>query len=288
MTMTMRAWIPGGHGMLGRDLQERIVARGGSVTATGHDVDITRVDDVMAFARTLKPTHIFNCAAHTKVDKAESELDLAMAINRDGARHVGLAGQELGVPVVHVSTDYVFPGEHDAPYVEDDAVGPLSAYGQSKLAGEVALRAVAPSSLIVRTSWLFGRHGPNFVATMLRLMGERETLRVVGDQRGRPTATPDLADGLLALVDVGASGVVHFADTGETTWHGFACAIRDSARARGHALVVKDVESIATSAYPTPAKRPAYSVLSTSKYTQLTGLTPPTWQSALDRYLAAL
>ena len=193
-----------------------------------------------------------------------------------------------GARFAHVSTDYVFPGDASTPYVEEDATGPLGVYGQTKLDGERAVLAALPSATIVRTAWVFGAEGNNFVKTMLRLMKEREQLSVVADQRGRPTAAGDLADALLTLGGAGGgevqSGIFHFCNTGETTWHGFATAIFTLAADRGLPTIGR-VEPIPASDYPTPAARPANSALDCRHIADVYGITAPPWQTSLARCL---
>lgn len=284
----MKVWIPGGKGMLGTDLAAALRRAGHEVVVTDRELDITDHRALEPFVVDVKPTHVVSCAAHTAVDACESEEALAFRINADGPARIGEVARRHGMHATQISTDYVFPGDGKAPYREDDATGPLSAYGRSKLAGERAfLEATEGQGAIVRTSWLYGVHGKSFPATMLKLMAERDELRVVDDQRGRPTFTGDLA---AALVDVAArklTGVWHFANTGDVTWHEFACAIRDDARSRGVPLRVGAVLAIPTSAYPTPARRPAYSVLSTEKIEAELGRSLRPWRDALGEYLDA-
>jgi dTDP-4-dehydrorhamnose reductase len=275
--------------MLGTDLGALLKARGHDVVISDRELDIADPVAVEAFVVDVRPTHIINCAAYTAVDLAESEEAQARRANADGPACLADVARRHRLHATHVSTDYVFPGDGAHPYTEDDAVGPLSAYGRTKLEGEQRfLAAAGDKGAVVRTSWLYGVHGKSFPATMLKLMAEREELRVVDDQRGRPTFTRDLARALADVSEKQLSGVFHFANAGEVTWHGFACAIRDEALARGRALRVKTIHAIPTSAYPTPAKRPAYSVLSTSKIEAALGWSPPPWREGLRAYLGAL
>ena len=284
-----KLWIPGGKGMLGQALADLARTRAIDVVVTDREVDITDAAACIAFVRKEHPTVVVNCAAYTKVDPCEGEEELARSINGDGAGNVGKAATAIGARALHISTDYVFDGNGVRPYLEDDPTGPLSAYGRTKLFGERAfLDNTHGEGLVVRTSWLYGPGGKNFVTTMLKLMGEREELRVVADQRGRPTSTGTLASALLALSPLDACGVVHYADGGETTWHAFACAIFDGARARGVPLKAHAIHAIKTADFPTPARRPPYSVLNTARFSTLTGAQPEPWTGPLSRYLDAL
>ena len=281
----MKMWIPGGKGMLGTDLATVALERGYEVLLTDKELDITDGAAVQAFMAQHKPTHIVNCAAYTAVDQCESEEKLAMTINAEGPARLGEAAHKAGAHAIQISTDYVFPGDASDPYLEDDETGPLSASGRTKLAGEHRfLEATSGLGAVVRTSWLYGVHGKSFPATMLKLMAEREQLKVVADQMGRPTFTKDFARALADVASRKLAGIWHFANTGEVSWHGFAEAIRDRASARGMTLRVQSVQAIPTTAYPTPATRPAYSVLSTSKFEKTLGWTPRTWQLALDAF----
>jgi len=265
------------------------------VLETDTDLDIADRDAVSRFIVSERPTHIFNSAAYTRVDDAETEQELAYRVNATGAGALAQAAAERGCHLLHVSTDYVFDGEARVPYPETAHCAPKSVYGKSKLAGEcLVLDSIGTgrSVLIVRTSWLFGEHGPNFVRTILNLLATREELRVVADQVGRPTYAQDLADAGLRLLGLhvahrtpATSGIYHFANSGETSWHRFACAIRDGARARSMTVAAKVVTPIETEEFPRPAPRPSYSVLATDRYSDAVGQTPRSWQEGLDTYL---
>jgi dTDP-4-dehydrorhamnose reductase len=272
----MKIFVAGGRGQLGRSL----VARG---RAAGHEVDARDLPELDICGTFDVPACdlAINAAAYTAVDKAETERDRAFAVNRDGAANLAKACRARGVPLLHVSTDYVFDGTATRPYREDDPIAPIGVYGESKAAGEREVLEVGAT--VVRTSWLFAEGGPSFVHTMLRLARERPVLRVVGDQRGCPTYAGDLADALLALASA-PRGLYHYCNDGETTWHAFATAIVDEARARTQ-VACERIEAITTAEYPTPAKRPAYSVLDTSRIRAL-GIVPPPWQSGLARVIA--
>lgn len=284
----MKVWIPGGKGMLGTDLATALRGAGHEVVLTDRELDIAEAAALEPFVVDVKPTHVINCAAHTAVDACESEEAQASRINAEGPARIGEVARRHGLHAVQISTDYVFPGDGHAPYREDDPTGPLSVYGRTKLAGEQAfLEATGGTGAVVRTSWLYGVHGKSFPATMLKLMAEREELKVVADQVGRPTFTLDLAAALVDVAERKLGGIWHFANAGEVSWHGFACAIRDQALARGAALRVQTIHAIPTSAYPTPARRPAWSVLSTAKIEAALGKAPRAWEAALGEYLDA-
>jgi dTDP-4-dehydrorhamnose reductase len=240
----------------------------------------------------VRPALIVNAGAYTAVDKAEQEQELAWKINGEGPGVLAEAAKAIGAAFIHYSTDYVFPGDAATPYAEDAPVGPLSSYGRSKLAGEEAIRQVGGEYLILRTAWVYGRRGQNFLLTMLRLMRERELLKVVADQQGAPTWSRLIAEATALLAARGLqeggfawgekSGTYHLTSGGQTTWHGFAAKIREMGIARGLlAETCATLEPIPTSGYPTPAHRPAYSVLSCDKLRAAFGLAMPDWEENL-------
>ena len=274
----MRLLVTGAAGMLGSD----VVA-----AAAGHDVvpfaradlDITDADAVRAAVRDVRPDAVINCAAWTDVDAAESEEAAATLINGEGAGHLAAAAAEAGAHVVHVSTDYVFPGHATAPYREDAPTGPIGAYGRSKLAGELAVENAAPSShAIVRTAWVFGPHGKNFVDTMLRVGPERGEVTVVDDQLGCPTYTGHLAAALIAVAEARLHGVLHVAGGGRCTWWDLA---RETFARAGLEVTVHRCSS---DEFPRPAARPAYSVLGS---TRSDAPALPPWQDGLAAHLSA-
>lgn len=248
-----------------RPLLERL----GEVVALDHDdVDLRDAAAVRETIRAIRPTVIVNAAAYTAVDKAESDPGTARVLNAVAPAVMAEEAARLGARMVHYSTDYVYPGNGTRPYREDDPTGPLGVYGQTKLDGDLAVLGTLPEAVILRTAWVFSPHGHNFVKTMLRLADEGKThLRVVADQRGTPTAASLLANGAVAAVEHRIpGGVYHLTNAGETTWHGFAEAIfAERARLLPDAPPVT-VEPIATADYPTPARRPAYSVLDGAKW----------------------
>ena len=282
-----KIWICGGSGMLGSHLQRLLKRKKIAFTANdSKEVDITNLDAVSEFVRTQKISHIINCAAYTQVDQAETELKEAYLVNAIGPHNLGVAGRRHGARVLHFSTDYVFDGKMHTPYTEEHSCSPASAYGMSKLAGEIKLLDEHSHACIIRTSWLFGFPGKNFVETMLRLMKEKEQLRIVFDQIGRPTYCQDLAEAALELCD--EEGVYHFANAFETSWFQFAKEIHRQAKELNFPLIVKKIEPIPSRDYPTPAKRPNYSVLNTKKVEGVLGRAPRAWQEALYDYLLNL
>lgn len=262
------------------------------VTAGRPELDIENADSVERIVTAVVPKAIVNAAAYTAVDKAETEPDKAYSINCDGAARLAAAAARRNIPFIHISTDYVFDGNKAAPYLEDDAPSPLSVYGRSKLQGELAVRDAFAEAIIIRTSWLFSPVAPNFVRTMLRLAETRESVGVVDDQLGSPTAAEDLAAAILAILgecDQDASsraGLYHFTCAGATTWHGFAEAVYAGWASRGHH--VPHLKPITTAEYPTPARRPANSRLDCGKIERTFGIQRRPWQKSLDSCLDAL
>lgn len=292
--MTGPLLIFGANGQVGWELTRRAAARGiAAVALARSDVDITDRSAVAAAIARVRPQLLVNAAAYTAVDRAESEPEQAFAINRDGAARVAAATAAAGLPLVHLSTDYVYDGSKQRPWREDDPVAPLGVYGASKAAGDAGVREACRRHVILRTSWVYGRHGHNFVKTMLRLASERSELRVVADQHGCPTAADAIADAILDIGDAlaaeggdGRWGTYHFCGGGQTTWHGLAQAIvEDSCQATGHR---PEVRAIATADYPTPARRPVYSVLDCGLILARFGIEAPPWRTSLRRVLGDL
>lgn len=271
--------------MLGTDLRNELTSLGEPVIALSrNELDVTDSRLVNACIAEHAPSIIVNCAAYTKVDLAESEQSLANAINGSAVELLASAANSAGALLVQVSTDFVFDGSKRTPYEVTDPTNPLAVYGTSKLLGEIAAKH-AEKHLIVRTSWLFGMSGPNFVEAILNQIRKGTSpLRVVSDQEGRPTYTPHLAKAIIRLARLAndsdvARGIVHYADAEACSWYDFACAI-----AEGTAI---DVKPVSTEEFPRPAKRPAYSVLSTERYERLTGVAPDSWRAGLAEYLEA-
>ena len=273
--------ITGAGGMVGTDLRNELAAAGDEVIAlTRSDLDVCDARLVTEVVAQNRPDVIVNCAAYTKVDLAETEESAANAVNGSAVELLAHAANDVDALLVHLSTDFVFEGRKGEPYEPGDPTAPLSAYGRSKLLGEIAA-AHARKSLIVRTSWLFGIHGPNFVeAIRNQIRKGTNPLRVVSDQRGRPTYTPHLAGAIVRLARADARGVVHYADEDECSWFDFARAIAEES---GSDVAIKPVT---TDEFPRPAVRPAYSVLSTARYEELTGARPEAWREGLREYLS--
>jgi len=288
--------ITGARGQLGSDVGALLKAGGFDTIRCGKDeLDIADRGSVFSLIKREAPHIIVNCAAYTKVDLAEKEREKAFLINEEGARNVALASQAAKAVLIHISTDFVFDGSKSVPYKEEDRTGPLGVYGLSKLAGEEAIRETCPEHIILRTSWLYGVHGANFVKTILRLAREKETLRVVNDQRGSPTWTVDLANVITraaeAMQGTNASdvfGLYHYSDEGVASWYDFALAIIEEARGMGMELKCRELTPIPTTSYPTPAARPAYSVLNTKKIQKALVVKIPQWQSSLRGMLKEL
>ena len=252
------------------------------------DFDITDYNLVLNTLVTLKADGIINCAAYTHVDACESERDRAEQVNTRGPANLARAAKLTGARLVHVSTDFVFDGEKRLPYGEEDVVNPQSVYGRTKALGEqTILDSGLKEYFIVRTSWLYGPGGKNFVDTIIRLAKEKESIRVVSDQTGSPTYTEDLAQALWSLVSLHDThyGIYHYANEGQCSWYEFAQEIIRQLRKKGDNLMVKDIIAIESKDYPQPAKRPAFSVLSKDKIKQATGITIPSWQVSLERYI---
>jgi len=253
------------------------------------DFDITDREQVLEVVIGLKPDVILNCAAYTNVDGCESEEEVAARVNGDGPGYLAEAARETDATLVHISTDYVFDGTGREPYREEDPTHPVSAYGRTKLRGEESIVASGLERFfIIRTSWLYGPGGGNFVETIIRLAGEREELRIVADQIGCPTFTEDLAAAIFRILEVardGLYGIYHFSNEGACTWHDFAEEILRQARENGEPLKVRSVLPIRTEEYPLPARRPAFSVFSKEKYRRVTGAKFPEWKESLERYM---
>jgi dTDP-4-dehydrorhamnose reductase len=268
--------VVGAKGMLGQDLLKVLP---GEVRGVDIDeIDITSPESVRKVLLTLKPQVVINSAAFTDVDGCETKRDMAMAVNGTGVRHLAEVSVQIGARLVQLSTDYVFDGNKQSPWFEDDPTGPLSIYGASKLAGEENAR-INPDHLVVRTQWLYGLHGKNFVETMLRLATEKQELAVVDDQIGSPTWTMDLSRAIRALLEKGCRGTYHAANAGICSWNEFARAIF------AEAGLSVSVNPMSTAELGRPAPRPLYSVLDCSKLTRDAGFQPQPWREALRQYL---
>ncbi len=274
----MKILLSGANGMLGRDLIACLAATHEVHPFPLAALDITDGRAVTEAVADIGPELIVNCAAYTDVDGCEDHQERAWRVNALGPRHLALAAERIGAALLHVSTDYVFDGTADTPYTEFDLVAPVTAYGRSKLAGEEEVRRHCARHFIVRSAWLYGAHGSNFVGTMLRLAAERDTLNVVMDQVGNPTWTVELAGVIARLIETESYGTYHATATGEISWHGFALEIL---RLKGR---VTDVLPVTSEQFPRPARRPAYSALDNLCLRNL-GITMRPWAEALAEYL---
>ena len=284
----MRILLTGCAGQLGRELKRSLCCLGDVIACDRQEFDLADPDALRDAVRDAAPAVIVNAAAHTAVDKAESEPELAMAINAIAPGVLAEEAKRLGALLIHYSTDYVFDGTKPAPYTEDDSPAPLSVYGRSKREGELAIAAADGRHLIFRTSWVYGLHGANFMKTMLRLGKERDELRVVGDQIGAPTWSRHLADATALIVARrdATQGLYHLAAAGETSWHGYAEAIFAEARRAGLLNKSPVVHRITSADYPLPAARPANSRLDCSRFRRDFDLTLPDWRTGLIDCLA--
>ncbi|RMI01083.1 dTDP-4-dehydrorhamnose reductase [Stutzerimonas nitrititolerans] len=291
----MRILVCGANGQVGHEVVKR--AAGFGLEALGMNramLDISQGEEVARAVRQLQPGLIINAAAYTHVDNAETHAEQAYAVNRDGVGYLAEAAREAGIPLLHISTDYVFSGAANAPYRETDSVSPTGVYGASKQAGEEAVRSRLEQHLILRTSWVFGAHGHNFVKTMLRLARQRDALSVVNDQVGCPTYAGSIAEVLLALAarharrEELAWGLYHFGGQPACSWYDFAVEIFRQAEAGGLLSRRPQVTPICSAQYPTPARRPAWSVLDCRRFEGTFGLAAPDWHRDLASVLAAL
>jgi dTDP-4-dehydrorhamnose reductase len=267
--------------MLGTEVAPRLASEFEVVAADVAQFDITDSEATSRYVKSVTPTVLVNCAAYTDVDRAEGDADAAFAVNATGAGNLAAAATAVGAKLVHVSTDYVFDGKARDPYGEDDEPCPLGVYGRSKLEGERAVFGAASDALVVRTAWLYGHAGANFVEKMIALASSGVPLRVVDDQVGSPTNAKDLAGAIAELIAVGAAGVVNATNAGVCSWYEFALEVFRLA-----GLEDVSVSPVSTEEFPRPAPRPAYSVLSLERLTELTGGPPREWGDALAEYIA--
>ncbi len=292
-----RILLTGINGQVGHALMSRLSAF--NVIGLSRDnLDLENVDEIRSVIRDVKPELIINPAAYTAVDKAESEPDLAHAINATAPQIIAEEAGRLGAALIHFSTDYVYDGNKSEAYVESDVVNPRSVYGASKLAGEEAIRRVGISHLILRTSWVYGVYGKNFLKTILRLASERDSLGIVADQFGSPTSSDSIALALEALLmqwnpdDATLNGTYHFTNAGRTSWQGFACEIVNQYQQQGKQPLLKtsvdQVAALTTADYPTPAERPKNSYLDNSKLLDVFDIALPSWQVGLKHAIERL
>jgi dTDP-4-dehydrorhamnose reductase len=284
-------WLVGNKGMLGYDVEKLLLEERLNYYATDMEVDITNYKNLEKFGRDKEIKWVINCSGYTKVDKAEEEIDEAFRINKEGVRNIALFSAKRQIRLIHISTDYIFDGRQKAPFVysEDDKTNPINIYGKSKLAGEEEIKNVLEEYYIIRTAWLYGLQGNNFVYTMLRLFKERDLVKVVEDQWGSPTYTADLARAILKIIedDSVSYGIYHFTNEGVTSWYEFARAIYKKAKILG---LIEDrkkaeIQPIKTEDYPTAARRPKYSVLSKEKIEKEFNIKIPYWRESLEKCL---
>lgn len=309
--MTPRILLTGKNGQVGHDLQRFLPRLGEVVALDRQQLDLSRFDEIRRVIREIRPTLIVNAAAYTAVDQAEKEHSLARAINAEAPAIMAEEARRIGAALVHYSTDYVFDGTKNSPYEEADPTDPINVYGKTKLAGEQAVRASGAHHLIFRTAWVYSTRGKNFLLTILRLATEREELRIVNDQMGAPTWSREIAHATAKVLErlldragntsawTELSGTYHMTAGGETSWFEFAKAILDEARKQvvptvswfstamhGKPLLARQLTPITTAEYPTPAKRPAYSVLSNARVAQAFGIELADWRMQLYRACA--
>ncbi len=273
--------------MLGQELCSVLGDTGLEYCGTDLEVSILESETLKRYAETHSPSLIVNCSAYTAVDKAEEDNEFAYKLNRDGVANIAAVASAKDIPVIHISTDYVFDGTSTTPLDEDEPVSPTSIYGKSKFAGEELLRKLCPKHVIIRTAWLYGKSGSNFVYTMVKLMNKLESIKVVSDQHGSPTWTRNIAELVTTIIRSGKGkwGTYHYSGEGETTWFGFAEAIYEKGKAAGLIASGCEINPCTSDEFPTKAKRPAYSLLSKEKVKNTFGVTVPGWEKSLGEFL---
>ncbi|MTJ11529.1 dTDP-4-dehydrorhamnose reductase [Anabaena sp. UHCC 0187] len=290
--MSKSILLIGSNGQVGTELQNTLSSNYKVIAVARPQIDLTQADNLRQIIRETQPEIIINAAAYTAVDKAESEPKIAHIINAIAPQIIAEESQELGSFLIHLSTDYVFNGNNNYPYRETDITNPLSVYGQTKLAGEIAIQKTCPQYIILRTAWVYGTYGKsNFVKTMLRLGKERPEVRVVADQIGSPTWAKDIAltiSQIIPQLTLETAGIYHYTNSGVASWYDFAIAIFEEAEKLDFPLKIANIIPITTPEYPTPAKRPAYSVLACEKISKILGTNPPHWRQRLRLMLKKL
>ena len=290
----MNILITGGSGQLGRELLQKVQISGIEVLAPSHQqMDITDIEQVKKFINRHQPSCVVNAAAYTQVDNAEIDESLAFAVNKNGCTNLAQVCARNQIPLIHVSTDYVFDGQKREPYLESDPISPIGIYGRSKAAGEIEIRSKLKMHIILRTSWLYGVYGQNFVKTMLKLAATKKNIRVVSDQYGSPTSAADLANVILAIAERWHQksaitwGTYHYCGQGIVSWHGFAKTIIQLIRRYGKVKTTR-VVPITTADFPTKARRPAFSALDCNLIQKKVGISPKPWRESLESTLQSL
>jgi dTDP-4-dehydrorhamnose reductase len=283
-------WLIGNKGMLGSDVEEILKGKKLRYAATDLEVDITDSEALRRFVRGKTFEWIINCSAYTAVDRAEDEPEKAFQVNAQGPLNIARVAKKIGAKLIHISTDYVFDGEKDGAYTEDDVPNPMSVYGKSKLQGEKNIQSVFDDFIILRTAWLYGKNGKNFVNTMLTLFNERDSVKVVSDQYGSPTYTKDLAAIILHIVQFPKTefGIYHFTNEGKTSWYEFAKKIYDLGEKGSLIKKIVEIVKILTSVYPTRAHRPRNSYLSKERIKTVYRTDIRRWEHALEEYIESL
>ena len=278
----VKVLVTGAQGQLGQDVMQQLQASGyETIGLSREDLDLSLIEAIADKIAAYNADWVVNCAAYTQVDKAEEDTELAFRINRDAAGEIAKGVARTQGKLFHISTDYVFDGKKSSPYKEDDDVNPLSVYGRSKLEGENEIKKILPNAIILRTAWVFGEHGNNFVKTILRLASNKQELRVVNDQVGSPTWTIDIAKAISVLINNDEQGTYHFTSEGEVSWYDVACEVISLARQLKYKVVTENILPISTDEYPVSATRPAYSVLSDEKIKEVIGIEIPVWKESL-------
>ena len=280
-------WVVGSHGMLGKELCEYFRGNAVQFVGTDKECDITDLQALNNYSKDKNINWIINCSAYTAVDKAEDESEAAFKLNEEGAYNLAIVAENIGAKIIYISTDYVFGGKGSEPHKVDDPVNPLGVYGQSKVAGEYAVKEMSRHYFIIRTSWLYGKYGNNFVTTMIRKFKEIEFLNVVNDQRGCPTWTYNLTEAIYCIVknDLDKYGVYHFSNRGEITWYEFALEIYRLALQKGIINKKVEINPVSSDMYPSKVKRPSYSVLDLDKITIFKDIKLSDWKESLNKYL---
>jgi dTDP-4-dehydrorhamnose reductase len=280
----VKLWIIGCQGMLGSSLLECCIKKGiEAVGTTRAQADVTDIGLLMSKAKEIQPTHIVNCAAFTDVDGAEKTPEAAFAINAQGAANIALTAKSCGARLIHISTDYVFDGKGKSPYREEDTCNPMNVYGRSKWEGEKKVLEILSSACILRTSWIFGLKGKNFISSVFKWLKDKEELLVVQDQCGKPTYCEDLSLAILNLLNY--EGIVHFANEKARSRYEIAIDVMEGAKKQGIPLKCQKIVPVLSAQFPTVAARPDYSVLDTSKYCHVTNLKPRPWDEVINEFI---